>query len=89
MFGQIENKDLGPAYVTTPVYLPEQLGKKIYVSFVNNRMFLAFSVAGDLFEVSYFRSTLDFKKMQEYYHYLTVAEHMVEQLNLNTRIWGE
>ena len=82
-------------YILTPALMQDllefkrSLGKNIYVSFVNKRMFLAFSVSGNLFEASYFKNAVSFDRMKEYYRYLRVAEHMVEQLNLNTRIWGE
>ncbi len=42
----------------------------------------------NLFEPSYFTPLADYGRMEEYYNDLKLAVGIVEDLNLNTRIWG-
>jgi hypothetical protein len=41
----------------------------------------------NLFEPNIFKSLLDFKVIEEYFTDLKTALDIVEELNLNTRIW--
>jgi hypothetical protein len=59
----------------------------IYLSFVGSRVHVAISYQKDLFEPRLFSTLLDFRPVQEYYEDLQLAVGIVEDLNLNTRIW--
>ena len=61
--------------------------KKIQLSFVSNRLYVAIPYAKDLFEPKLFGDIVDFKHIQEYYNDLNLVINLVETLNLNTRIW--
>jgi len=63
--------------------------KQIYLSFVSNKIFVAIPYHEDLFEPKIFKTLLDFSIIQEYYQDLMLAIEIVEELDLNTRIWGE
>lgn len=62
-------------------------GKKIHLSFINSQVNVAVSFKRSLFEPKLFSTLLDFKPIQEYFEDLVLAVGIVEDLNLNTRIW--
>ena len=63
--------------------------KKIYLSFVASKVFVAVSYKKNLLEPRIFRTMLDFNIIKEYYEDLQLAISIVEELNLNTRIWSK
>jgi len=63
--------------------------KQIYLSFVSNKIFVAIPYHEDLLEPKIFKTLLDFSIIQEYYQDLMLAIEIVEELDLNTRIWGK
>ena len=63
--------------------------KNIYLSFVGTKIFIAIPYSKELFEPRVFRSVLDFTPIQEYYEDLTMFVGIVDDLNLNTRIWSK
>ena len=65
----------------------KKTARKIYLSFVGSRVYVAVSYTKNLFEPRIFRSLLDFSMIQEYYEDLTLAVGIVDDLNLNLRIW--
>ena len=64
-------------------------GKKIHLSFVASKIFVAVSYKKNLLEPRVFRTLLDFNIINEYYENLQLAISIVEELNLNTRIWSK
>ncbi len=62
-------------------------GKSIYLSFINNNVHIAIPYKKNLFEPSIFSSCTDYAHVEEYYRDLALAAGIVEDLNLNTRIW--
>lgn len=62
-------------------------GKQVHLSFVGSNLYVAISYSKDLFEPKLFTSLLDIKVAQEYLSDLLLAVSIVEDLNLNTRIW--
>ena len=65
----------------------KKTGKRIYLSFVGSKVFAAIPYTKDLFEPRVFRTILHFEPVQEYFRDLQLAIGIVEDLNLNTRIW--
>jgi len=65
----------------------EKTGRRIYLSFVGSKVFVAVPYTKNLFEPKIFRSVLDFDTVQEYFEDLQLAAGIVDDLNLNTRIW--
>ena len=61
--------------------------RPIYLSFVGSRVFVAVSYTKNLFEPRMFSTLLDFSPIREYFEDLQLAVGIVEDLNLNTRIW--
>ncbi len=64
-------------------------GKKIFLSFINNHVYVAISYGKNLFEPHIFKTLLDFGSIKVYYEDLLLALRIVEELNLNRRIWGK
>jgi hypothetical protein len=65
----------------------EKTGKYIHISFVDDRVHVAIAYPHSLFEVDVY-TPLDFGLIQEYYEDMLHPIGIVEDLNLNIRIWG-
>ena len=61
--------------------------KNIQLSFVSSRLFVAVPYGKDLFEPKLFGEITDFESVEEYYNDLKLVLELIEDLNLNTRIW--
>ena len=57
--------------------------------FVGSMVFVAISFSRNLFEPKLFSSLTDFENIREYYDDLDLAISIVDDLNLNTRIWSK
>ena len=64
---------------------------KILLSFVGNKMFVAIPLPfyEQLFEINAFKSVLNFNQIKDYASLIALAVSIVEDLNLNTRIWSK
>jgi hypothetical protein len=63
--------------------------RPIYLSFVGSRIFVAISYTKDLFEPGLLKTLTDFELIREYFEDLQLAISIVDNLNLNTRIWSK
>jgi hypothetical protein len=61
--------------------------RHIYLSFIDSKICVAISYTKDLFEPKLYKTLLDFKPIQEYFEDLQLVISIVNDLNLNTRIW--
>ena len=61
--------------------------KNIQLSFISSRLFVAVPYGKDLFEPKLFGEITDFDSVEEYYNDLKLVLELIEDLNLNTRIW--
>jgi hypothetical protein len=64
-------------------------GKRIGLSFVGSKVFVAVPYTKNLFEPRLFSTLLDFGPIAQYFEDLQLAMGIVEDLNLNTRIWSK
>jgi len=62
-------------------------GKGISLSFVNSKLHVAISYDKNILEPKLFASLLNIKVSQEYVEDLLLVANIVEDFNLNTRIW--
>jgi hypothetical protein len=62
-------------------------GRKVHLSFVGSQVNAAISYNRSLFEPKLFSTLLDFEPVREYFEDLSLAVGLVEDLNLNMRIW--
>jgi len=67
----------------------KKTGKKIYLSFIGSMVFVAVSYSRNLFEPKLFTTLLDFEPIKQYYQDLQLIIGIVDDLNLNTRIWSK
>lgn len=65
----------------------KKTGIEILMSFVNSNLYLALPVKGKLFEPKIFGRIVSIGTIREYLTDLLLALSVVEDLNLNTRIW--
>jgi hypothetical protein len=63
--------------------------RSLYVSLIDSKLFLAVHLNKDLFEPRYFNTLLGIKNYEEMLGYLNLIIDVVEDLNLNTRIWSK
>ncbi len=61
--------------------------RSIYVSFVDNMIYIAIEYTEDVFEPKLFKSMLSFAPIREYFENIQMMLLIVEDLNLNRRIW--
>ncbi len=82
-------------YILTPIIMEkilaikERSGSNIYLSFRFDKLFIAIENGGDRFEPGLFRSLLRFDTFRGYIENLNIILSIVEELNLNRRIWSK
>lgn len=59
----------------------------IELSFVDSNIFVAIPVRENLFEARIFSSLTNYKNLEYYHRYLQLITGIVDELNLNNRIW--
>ncbi|OHD72186.1 MAG: hypothetical protein A2W19_14855 [Spirochaetes bacterium RBG_16_49_21] len=64
-----------------------KVGRAIRISFIRNKIFIAIGNKKNSFEINLFKSLYDFDKIKEYYNDFRIALDIIDDLNLNTRIW--
>lgn len=78
---------LSPALMERILKFKQEANAHILLSFVNSCMYLAIPISMDLFEAKIFSSGTKFEYLASYYRYMNLALSIIEELNLNTRIW--
>jgi Protein of unknown function (DUF3137) len=61
--------------------------RSLFVSFVDDKIYMAIQYDEDLFEPKLFKNMVDFTPVREYFETLQLMIGIVEELNLNRRIW--
>jgi hypothetical protein len=67
----------------------KKTNKQIYLSFVGSLVFVAVRYGKNLFEPRLFQTLLDFEPVRQYFEDIELAVGIVDDLNLNTRIWSK
>ncbi|PSB08848.1 hypothetical protein C7B62_15185 [Pleurocapsa sp. CCALA 161] len=63
--------------------------RKVYLSFVDGFLYIAIPYRHNLFEPRLFKSMMSFTPLKEYFQDFQLMIGIVEDLNLNRRIWGQ
>ncbi len=63
--------------------------RNIHLAFINGKIFVAISQPKNLFEPNFLKTMVDFAPIQEYFENFSLILGIVDDLNLNTRIWGK
>ncbi|MFC1762741.1 DUF3137 domain-containing protein [Planctomycetota bacterium] len=71
------------------LHFKRKTGKRIHIAFVRSYVFVAIPYKKNLFEPKLFTSLLNFSPIAEYVSDLQLGVGVVEDLNLNTRIWSK
>ena len=67
--------------------LKKKFRKKIHISFVSSNLYIAITFFGRLLEPTLFRRLDNYKINKSYFDLIKSLNDIVEDLNLNTRIW--
>ncbi|MBP9854014.1 MAG: DUF3137 domain-containing protein [Candidatus Omnitrophica bacterium] len=78
---------LSPSLMKRIIDFKKKSGKNVRLSFLNSNVYVAISYYKNLFEPRIFQTLLDFNPIKEYFEDLQLATGIVEDLNLNLRIW--
>ena len=70
------------------VEFEKKAGRKVYLSFVDGFLYVAVPCRHNLFEPKLFKSMMSFTPLKEYFQDLELMIAIVDDLNLNRRIWG-
>ncbi len=87
---QVESRyALSTSLMAKLVELRKKSGKdrSVYVSLVEDTIYIAIASDRDLFEPRLYRSILDFNLVRQYFEDLQLMAGIVDELNLNRRIW--
>jgi hypothetical protein len=85
---QVESRYiLTPTMMEAMVNLYRRFGGEIYFSFVGSRVYFANSINEALFEPNIFRSGINFSDIKEMFDLFEMITVLIQELNLNTRIW--
>ena len=78
---------LSPSLMRRIVDFKKKSNRTIWLSFIHSDVYIAVSYFKNLFEPKVFHTLLDFQPIKEYFEDLQLVIGIVEDLNLNTRIW--
>ena len=78
---------LSPSLMKRIVDFKRKWNAKVYLSFRHSKVYIAIKTNKNLFETRLFKSIVDYNFMEENIRYLILLTGIVEDLNLNTRIW--
>ena len=78
---------LSPSLMARIMDYRVRTNREVYLSFVASNIYVAIANQRDLFEPKVFTTVLDMALAQQYLDDLLLAVSIVEDLNLNTRIW--
>ena len=79
---------LTPSFMERLVKLEKMMGNEISFSFVNTNINVAIPLNYSLFEPSVFSSN-DYKSLEDYYNTVYIVLEIIDELNLNLRIWSK
>jgi hypothetical protein len=66
-----------------------ELHKHIYLSFVDGKLYVGIPISDPILEPTVFKTLLNFEIYRDYLMYIQFSKDIVEELNLNTRIWSK
>jgi hypothetical protein len=78
---------LSPSLMKRIVDFKRKWNTKVYLSFRDSKVYIAIKMNKNLFETRLFKSIVDYDFIEENIRFLILLTGIVEDLNLNTRIW--
>ncbi|WP_192843604.1 DUF3137 domain-containing protein [Leptolyngbya sp. NIES-2104] len=92
-FSVYSNDQIGARYVLSTsmmqriVDFRKKANRDLFIALVDSQLYIAVPSEEDLFEPRLFKTMLSFNPMREYFETLQLMMSIVEDLNLNQRIW--
>ena len=80
---------LSPSLMQRIVEFKRKWDTKVYLSFRDSKVYIAIKMDKNLFETRLFKSIVDYNFIEENIRFLVLLTGIVEDLNLNTRIWSK
>jgi len=85
---QVESRYiLTPSLMERILAFREKWNTKVHLSFLDSKVCIAISMNRNLFELRPFKPAADYDLLEETLRFLTLLTEVVDDLNLNTRIW--
>jgi hypothetical protein len=79
---------LSPALMQRILNFKRKVGSRIALSFIGSHVYIGIPITKNLFEApTLFSSFLQYSQLAEYHGYIQMCVDIVEELDLNTRIW--
>jgi len=78
---------LSPSLMQRIVEFKRRWNTKIYLSFKDSKVYIAISMNKNLFETRLFKTVQNYNFIEENIQFLILITGIIEDLNLNTRIW--
>jgi hypothetical protein len=78
---------LTPTIMEALVTIYKQYKRKMYLSFIGSRVYVAMRFSQDLFEPKIYKSGVKFEDVEFMYNLFLMNATIIHELNLNTRIW--
>lgn len=78
---------LTPTMMEAMVNIKKQIKRKMHFSFTGSRVYCAISFNKTLFEPRVRKSGINYTDIEEMYLLFTLIETIIQEMNLNTRIW--
>ncbi len=78
---------LTPTIMESLVNIHKMYNRKMHLSFIGSRVYVALSFAKNLFEPKVFTSGVKYKDIEFMYNLFMMNQTIIHELNLNTRIW--
>lgn len=80
---------LSPSLMELLLNFRRKAAAAVHISFIHSKLFVALSVDKNLFEPQIFSSKAQSDALRGYFRYLALVAGVVDELNLNSRIWGK
>ncbi len=78
---------LSTSFMERLVEFRKKMDCSVQLSFVGNNMYMAIPMKKNLFEPSLRRTVMNFEDIKEYYKQILFCTSIVDEMNLNTRVW--
>ena len=78
---------LSTSFMERLVEFRKKMNSSVQLSFVGSNMYMAIPMKKNLFEPSLRRTVMNFNDIQEYYKQILFCTSIVDEMNLNTRVW--
>lgn len=80
---------LSPSMMERLIHFRRKANARLHLSFIDSNLYLAIALNRNLFEPNLLSSGVKSGYLKDYFRYLDLVTGVIEDLNLNLRIWGK